>query len=33
MWPQLVSVYRHFESYQVRTDRVIPLVILIPQPA
>ena len=32
MWPQLVAVYGHFESYQLRTTRQIPMVVLIPQP-
>jgi len=32
MWPQLVAVYGHFESYQLRTTRRIPMVVLIPQP-
>ena len=27
LWPQFVAVYRHFQSYQVRTSRPIPLVV------
>jgi deazaflavin-dependent oxidoreductase (nitroreductase family) len=30
MWPTLVSVYEHFDSYRVRTSRFIPLVVLMP---
>ena len=30
LWPRLVTAYEHFESYQRRTDRVIPVVMLTP---
>jgi F420H(2)-dependent quinone reductase len=30
LWPRFVEVYRHFENYQVRTSRPIPLVVLEP---
>jgi hypothetical protein len=30
MWPRLVTVYEHFDSYRARTTRVIPLVVLTP---
>jgi deazaflavin-dependent oxidoreductase (nitroreductase family) len=30
-WPELVAAYEHFASYQRRTDREIPLVILSPR--
>jgi deazaflavin-dependent oxidoreductase (nitroreductase family) len=30
MWPQLVSAYEHFEGYRMRTNRLIPLLILAP---
>jgi deazaflavin-dependent oxidoreductase (nitroreductase family) len=30
LWPALTAAYRHFESYQQRTDRVIPVLILEP---
>jgi F420H(2)-dependent quinone reductase len=30
LWPRFVAVYRHFQSYQVRTSRPIPLVVLEP---
>jgi deazaflavin-dependent oxidoreductase (nitroreductase family) len=32
LWPALTAVYRHFDAYQRRTDRRIPLVILRPAP-
>lgn len=28
VWPQLVAVYPHFDAYQARTDRLIPVVVL-----
>jgi deazaflavin-dependent oxidoreductase (nitroreductase family) len=31
-WPELVAVYEHFDAYQARTTRPIPLVILTPEP-
>jgi deazaflavin-dependent oxidoreductase (nitroreductase family) len=30
LWPRFVAAYRHFQSYQVRTDRPIPLVVFEP---
>lgn len=30
MWPRFVAVYHHFRSYEVRTDRHIPLVVFEP---
>jgi deazaflavin-dependent oxidoreductase (nitroreductase family) len=30
LWPMMVAVYRPYESYQRRTDRKIPVVILEP---
>jgi F420H(2)-dependent quinone reductase len=30
MWPRFVTAYHHFRSYEVRTDRHIPLVIFEP---
>jgi deazaflavin-dependent oxidoreductase (nitroreductase family) len=33
VWPQLVEAYEHFASYQLRTDREIPVVILSGRPA
>jgi deazaflavin-dependent oxidoreductase (nitroreductase family) len=27
MWPAFVASYRHFSSYEARTDRIIPLVV------
>jgi deazaflavin-dependent oxidoreductase (nitroreductase family) len=30
VWPALVAAYEHFEAYQLRTDRTIPVVILTP---
>ena len=30
LWPRLVEVYEHFESYAARTDRQIPVVLLRP---
>jgi deazaflavin-dependent oxidoreductase (nitroreductase family) len=30
LWPQFVAVYQHFQSYQVRTSRPIPLVVFEP---
>jgi deazaflavin-dependent oxidoreductase (nitroreductase family) len=32
-WPRLVAAYEHFASYQLRTDRDIPVVILSGRPA
>ena len=32
LWPALTAVYRHFDAYQRRTDRRIPLVILSDAP-
>jgi deazaflavin-dependent oxidoreductase (nitroreductase family) len=31
-WPPLIDSYEHFASYQIRTDREIPLVVLSPCP-
>lgn len=31
LWPLVVSVYRTYESYQRRTDRQIPLIVLEPR--
>ncbi len=28
LWPRLVGLYRHFDTYQKRTERQIPLVVL-----
>jgi deazaflavin-dependent oxidoreductase (nitroreductase family) len=28
LWPKLVAMYRHYDTYQRRTDRTIPVVIL-----
>ncbi len=30
VWPALVAAYEHFDAYQQRTDRAIPVVILSP---
>jgi deazaflavin-dependent oxidoreductase (nitroreductase family) len=30
IWPRLLAVYEHFDAYQMRTTRPIPLVILCP---
>ncbi len=30
LWPRFVAAYRHFQSYQVRTSRPIPLVVFEP---
>jgi deazaflavin-dependent oxidoreductase (nitroreductase family) len=30
LWPRLVGVYEHFASYEARTTRTIPVVILSP---
>ena len=30
LWPALVAAYHHFRSYEVRTDRPLPLVVLEP---
>jgi deazaflavin-dependent oxidoreductase (nitroreductase family) len=30
LWPQLVAAYPHFDAYQARTDRRIPVVVLSP---
>jgi deazaflavin-dependent oxidoreductase (nitroreductase family) len=30
LWPALTAVYEHFDAYQVRTPRRIPMVILSP---
>jgi hypothetical protein len=32
LWPELTAVYPHFDAYQRRTDRIIPLLILAPTP-
>ena len=32
LWPALTAVYPHFDAYQRRTDRVIPVLILVPTP-
>ncbi|MCC6642749.1 MAG: nitroreductase family deazaflavin-dependent oxidoreductase [Deltaproteobacteria bacterium] len=33
LWPRLVEMYRDYDDYQARTERVIPVVILSPRPA
>jgi deazaflavin-dependent oxidoreductase (nitroreductase family) len=30
LWPKLVAIYRDYDDYQKRTDRVIPVVVLDP---
>jgi deazaflavin-dependent oxidoreductase (nitroreductase family) len=30
LWPALTAVYPHFDAYQSRTDRIIPVLILAP---
>ena len=30
LWPKLVAMYKDFEDYQARTDRVIPVVVCSP---
>jgi F420H(2)-dependent quinone reductase len=30
LWPRFVAAYRYFQSYEVRTDRPIPLVVFEP---
>lgn len=32
LWPQVVKAYRGYDSYQNKTDRVIPLLICEPRP-
>jgi len=32
LWPALNAVYPHFDAYQRRTDRIIPVLILAPTP-
>jgi deazaflavin-dependent oxidoreductase (nitroreductase family) len=32
LWPTLTAVYPHFDAYQRRTDRIIPVLILAPTP-
>jgi F420H(2)-dependent quinone reductase len=32
LWPALTAVYPHFDAYQRRTDRLIPVLILAPTP-
>ncbi len=32
LWPALAEVYPHFDAYQRRTDRIIPVLILAPTP-
>lgn len=32
LWPVLTAAYRHFDAYQRRTDRLIPVLILAPTP-
>ena len=32
LWPALTAVYPHFDAYQRRTDRIIPVLILAPAP-
>ena len=32
LWPALTAVYPHFDAYQLRTDRIIPVLILAPTP-
>lgn len=31
VWPALTTAYPHFDAYQARTDRAIPVVILTPE--
>ena len=31
LWPALTAVYAHFDAYQRRTDRIIPVLILAPR--
>ncbi|MEX2420851.1 MAG: nitroreductase family deazaflavin-dependent oxidoreductase [Actinomycetota bacterium] len=31
-WPRLVAIYRYYDSYQRKTSRTIPVVILEPRP-
>lgn len=31
LWPQIVSTYRGYADYQKRTDREIPVVVLVPR--
>jgi deazaflavin-dependent oxidoreductase (nitroreductase family) len=33
LWPRATAVYKHYDSYQRRTEREIPLVLLDPDPA
>jgi deazaflavin-dependent oxidoreductase (nitroreductase family) len=33
LWPDIVAVYKYYDSYQKRADRDIPVVICEPQPA
>ena len=30
LWPRLVAMYKHYDDYQARTDRDIPVVICSP---
>jgi deazaflavin-dependent oxidoreductase (nitroreductase family) len=30
LWPVLTAAYRHFDAYQQRTDRLIPVLLLAP---
>ena len=30
LWPKLVAIYRDYDDYQQRTDREIPVVVLVP---
>ena len=32
LWPEILAVYRHYESYQKRSGRDIPVVICEPRP-
>ena len=31
LWPQIVATYRGYADYQKRTDRQIPVVVLVPR--
>lgn len=31
LWPRLVANYRHYATYEERTDREIPVIVLTPQ--
>lgn len=32
LWPRLVELYADFDTYQSRTEREIPVVVLQPRP-